>query len=99
VFHALALQNPYFSLVGAAFAVAALFIMPRPAGWWSYALIIVWGLIRPSLLTYEYYWLSELYHWLFSFNLDIYIARTEAWFCMELVTSSLLWIITRSLIV
>lgn len=96
IFHGLSLQNPYFSLIGAAFAVAALFIAPRPAGWWRYALIIFWGVIRPALLPYEANWLISMYRWLLSFHLDVYIAHTEAWLCMEFITSALLWTITGS---
>lgn len=96
IFHGVSLQNPYFSLVGTTFAVTALFIMPRPAGWWRYALIILWGAIRPALLPYEANWLSGFYRWMLSYSPDFYIARTEAWLCMELITAALLWIITKS---
>lgn len=45
--HGLALRYPAYNVVSILYVVIAFHIFPRRLGWWRYALVIVWGLIRP----------------------------------------------------
>ncbi len=95
VWHGYLIFNPIFGLITAMVAIIAIFVSPSANRcWWKYFLIIVWGLVQPSLWIREYHWVLPVYAG--GFGLGGAMTLPVAWFLTNCITCFLLFLLTRS---
>jgi hypothetical protein len=97
--HGWALRYPEYNVVSILYTVIAFHIFPRRLGWWRYALIIAWGLIRPLDILWAGTVLSPISQAVAGVPFPPAIWLDLIRVALELITSLILLLVTRSWLV